>query len=68
MTNTTNLTCRQILETKEVLENQIISDLISEETIKSLSIEEKKELSLKVKSRITSQFNSLVDRIQKILS
>ena len=66
--NKTNLVCRQILDTREVLEGQIVSIVLGSDGVKSLSVEEKKDLSLHIKSSLTQQFNQLVDRAQKVLS
>tara|TARA_Y100000034_G_C6749157_1_gene332862 strand:- start:390 stop:692 length:303 start_codon:yes stop_codon:yes gene_type:complete len=63
----TSLVCRDILETKDVIEGQIISDLLNDDALKALSIDEKKHLSLQIKSSLIQQFNSLVDRVQKSL-
>ena len=68
MTNKTNTACRQILETKDVLESQVLSTVLSNTAVNPLSLDEKKALSLLIKSDFAKQFNSLVDRVQKALS
>ncbi len=66
--NKTNLVCRQILDTREVLEGQIVSIILASEGVKSLSVEEKKDLSKHIRTSLIQQFSSLVDRTQKVLS
>ena len=68
MTNKTNTACRQILETKDVLESQVLSTVLSNTAVNPLSLDEKKALSLLIKSDFAKQFNSLIDRVQKALS
>ena len=64
----TNLICRQILDTKEVLEGQIVAVVLNNNAVKGLSLEEKKQLSLQIKASLITQFDNLVDRTQKVLS
>ena len=64
----TNLVCRAILDTRDVIEGQIISNLLNNDVIKEqLSMDQKKQLSFDVKSSLIKQFNGLVDRVQKSL-
>ena len=66
--NKTNLVCRSMLETREVLEGQIVAIVMSSDGVKSLPTKEKKDLSKHIRSSIIQQFDSLIDRTQKTLS
>ena len=66
--NKSNSICRQILDTKEVTEAQVLFILASDDSLNSLSLDEKRDLSLQIKARFTQQFDSLLNRIQKELS
>ena len=66
--NKINLVCRQILDTREVLEGQIVAAVLNNDSVKDLPLEAKKDLSMHIRSNLIQQFNSLIDRTQSILS
>ncbi len=68
MTNKTNSVCRQILNTREVLESQIVATIVNNPSLSDVPLDKKKDLSTQIKSNLITQFSSLIDRVLKELS
>jgi hypothetical protein len=62
-----NAVFADILGTKEVLLNQLLTELVQTNAMKSLTTKEKKELKFKCQQIFDSQFDSLITRLQKKL-
>ena len=68
MSNQTKV-CRDILDTKTVLQNKILETLIQQLASKGrLSLEECKKVSVAINKDVESQVDSLIDRTVKNLS
>ena len=68
MPNKSITVCRQILDTRDVVEGQILSGLLNESYLKNLDESEKRTLALQIKAKLVKQFDMLIDRVQKELS
>ena len=65
--NKSSTVCRQILDARDVVEGQILSDLLNNDVLKNLALTEKKAIALQIKAKLVQQFDNLIDRVQKEL-
>ena len=55
-----NNTLRLFIDIRDVIKEQVVSELAST----SLTIDDKRALSLKVEKILTAQFNTIIDKVQ----